>query len=366
MKYCSRLMMKLFVIAFTLGISLNNDTYQVKADDKNLSSADYYIKESFEKDKNHAKRHSDHQQIRNKIEQTIEFYVRKQNNRDVSHMDEYVKHPGYIVNDGNQTYFVMTLLNREWWESYKFYQHDKELKVSIVNEDKEQDTVTIQIPLINIKEEVKSRIHIKIPSIHYDHTYTTCIVMKHSEKNDEKVNHKDAQNNKSNQFDDKESLRKNLKTEEGQFNEIKNENSHLKESKQSTQQDMSSNQIINREEQNKFSNSNSNLSIKPSTDKPSSDSLNRTNSNTPASLNTNTNSRYSRLPQLNPFKKEKDKPNPSFNRDADKKKVAKKDHNEDVLPNHRNTYYLLGSVILLAILALIATYFVKRKSESKK
>ena len=48
MKYCSRLMMKLFVIAFTLGISLNNDTYQVKADDKNLSSADYYIKESFE------------------------------------------------------------------------------------------------------------------------------------------------------------------------------------------------------------------------------------------------------------------------------------------------------------------------------
>ena len=93
---------------------------------------------------------------------------------------------------------------------------------------------------------------------------------------------------------------------------------------------MSSNQIINREEQNKFSNSNSNLSIKPSTDKPSSDSLNRTNSNTPASLNTNTNSRYSQLPQLNPFKKEKDKPNPSFNRDADKKKVAK-DHNEDVL-----------------------------------
>lgn len=70
-------------------------------------------------------------------------------------MDEYVKHPGYIVNDGNQTYFVMTLLNREWWESYKFYQHDKELKVKIVNEDKEQDTVTIQIPLINIKEEIK-------------------------------------------------------------------------------------------------------------------------------------------------------------------------------------------------------------------
>lgn len=96
----------------------------------------------------------------------------------------------------------------------------KELKVKIVNEDKEQDTVTIQIPLINIKEEIKSRIHIKIPSIHYDHTYTTYIVMKHSEKNDEKVNHKDAQNNKSNQFDDKESL-KNLKTEEGQFNEIK-------------------------------------------------------------------------------------------------------------------------------------------------
>ena len=44
--------------------------------------------------------------------------------------------------------------------------------------------------------------------------------MKHSEKNDEKVNHKDAQNNKSNQFDDKESLKK-FKTEEGQFNEIK-------------------------------------------------------------------------------------------------------------------------------------------------
>ena len=44
-------------------------------------------------------------------------------------------------------------------ESYKFYQHDKELKVKIVNEDKEQDTVTIQIPLINIKEEIKSYPH---------------------------------------------------------------------------------------------------------------------------------------------------------------------------------------------------------------
>ena len=33
--------------------------------------------------------------------------------------------------------------------------------------------------------------------------------------------------------------------------------------------------------------------------------------------------------------------------------------------NHRNTYYLLGSVILLAILALIATYFVKRKVSRK-
>ena len=47
------------------------------------------------------------------------------------------------------------------------------------------------------------------------------------------------------------------------------------------------------------------------------------------------------------------------------RRKLQKDHNEDVLPNHRNTYYLLGSVILLAILALIATYFVKRKSESK-
>ena len=176
----------------------------------------------------------------------------------------------------------------------------KELKVKIVNEDKEQDTVTIQIPLINIKEEIKSRIHIKIPSIHYDHTYTTYIVMKHSEKNDEKVNHKDAQNNKSNQFDDKESLKK-FKTEEGQFNEIKNENSHLKESKQSTLNKICR-QIRLSIEKNKI-----NfliqiaIQLKPSTDKPSSDSLNRTNSNTPASLNTNTNSRYSQLPQLNPL-----------------------------------------------------------------
>ena len=127
---------------------------------------------------------------------------------------------------------------------------------------------------------------------------------------------------------------------------------------------MSSNQIINREEQNKFSNSNSNLSIKPSTDKPSSDSLNRTNSNTPASLNTNTNSRYSQLPQLNPFKRKKINLIQASIEMLIRRKLQK-DHNEDVLPNHRNTYYLLGSVILLAILALIATYFVKRKSESK-
>ena len=127
---------------------------------------------------------------------------------------------------------------------------------------------------------------------------------------------------------------------------------------------MSSNQIINREEQNKFSNSNSNLSIKPSTDKPSSDSLNRTNSNTPASLNTNTNSRYSQLPQLNPFKKEKINLIQASIEMLIRRKLQKTIMR--MYSNHRNTYYLLGSVILLAILALIATYFVKRKSESKK
>ena len=93
---------------------------------------------------------------------------------------------------------------------------------------------------------------------------------------------------------------------------------------------MSSNQIINREEQNKFSNSNSNLSIKPSTDKPSSDSLNRTNSNTPASLNTNTNSRYSQLPQLNPLKRKKINLIQASIEMLIRRKLQK-DHNEDVL-----------------------------------
>lgn len=360
MKYCSRLMMKLFVIAFTLEISLslNNDTYQVKADDKNLSSADYYIKESFEEDKKHAKRYSDHQEIKNKKKQAIEFYVRKQNNQNVLHMNEYVKHPGYIVNDGKQTYFVMTLLNREWWESYKFYQQDKELKVSITKEDKEQGTVTIQIPLINTKEEIKSLIHIKIPSIHYDHIYTTYIVMNHSEKKEEKINKEATQSKNSNHCNDKECQKETSKTE-NELHEIKNDNNHPNESKQPTQHDISSIQTINREKQNNFSNSNSNRLSNPSAVSP-----NHTITNTPTSLNTN--SKYSQLPQLNPFKKEKEKPNPSFNRDADKKKVAKKEINQDMPSNHRSTYYLLGSIILLAILALITTYFVKRKSESKE
>lgn len=34
--------------------------------------------------------------------------------------------------------------------------------------------------------------------------------------------------------------------------------------------------------------------------------------------------------------------------------------------HHTKTYVILGSLILLALLVLIATYFVNRKSESKK
>ena len=86
---------------------------------------------------------------------------------------------------------------------------------------------------------------------------------------------------------------------------------------------------------------------------------------TPSFGNTHTKSKPSHPTQLNPFQSKKDKPNPNFNRDADKKPQPKKEFKEMKPSHHTKTYVILGSLILLALLVLIATYFVNRKSESK-
>ena len=40
-------------------------------------------------------------------------------------MNDYVDHPGFLVNIDGKTYFEITILNRKWWQSFHFYQKIK-------------------------------------------------------------------------------------------------------------------------------------------------------------------------------------------------------------------------------------------------
>ncbi|MFU0767923.1 NEAT domain-containing protein [Staphylococcus pasteuri] len=110
----------------------------------------------------------------NAVSEELNFQVQRDGSNEVSHMDEYMKHPGKVIKKDNQYYFQATLTNASWWKEYKFFdKNNQELTTNIVNDDTANDTKTLDISVEPGYTNITSRIHIVIPNLKYDHTYTT-------------------------------------------------------------------------------------------------------------------------------------------------------------------------------------------------
>ena len=110
----------------------------------------------------------------NTVSEELNFQVQRDGSNEVSHMDEYMKHPGKVIKKDNQYYFQATLTNASWWKEYKFFdKNNQELTTNVVNDDTANDTKTLNISVEPGYTNITSRIHIVIPNLKYDHTYTT-------------------------------------------------------------------------------------------------------------------------------------------------------------------------------------------------
>ncbi len=116
-------------------------------------------------------------QVSNKAKTTKKsFIVYKNKTSKRSVMDQYVQKPATIQKVGSKTYVKMTLKNASWWKSFKVKQGSKYVSAKVVAKGK--NTRIVQFPVSNIKKGAYVKVHVKIPSMKYDHHYTTKIVFK--------------------------------------------------------------------------------------------------------------------------------------------------------------------------------------------
>lgn len=112
----------------------------------------------------------------NELSQTLNFQVQKDKTNDVSHMDQYVQHPGKVIKKDNKYYFQITLDNASWWKSFRFFdENETELPTTIVDDNTEKDTKTVNMEVTPGMNNIISKVHIVIPALKYDHEYTTHI-----------------------------------------------------------------------------------------------------------------------------------------------------------------------------------------------
>lgn len=117
---------------------------------------------------------SENQQATTQKSVTMNYKVKREDSEELSHMDEYMEHPGKIIKNQNNYYFEATLKNASWWQEHRFFNAKKEeLPTKVVNEDTENDTKTLNIQVQPGDKNFTSKIHVVIPALHYDHKYTT-------------------------------------------------------------------------------------------------------------------------------------------------------------------------------------------------
>lgn len=112
----------------------------------------------------------------NELCQTLNFQVQKDKTNDVSHMDQYVQHPGKVIKKDDKYYFQITLDNASWWKSFRFFdENETELPTTVVDDNTEKDTKTVNMEVTPGMNNIISKVHIVIPALKYDHEYTTHI-----------------------------------------------------------------------------------------------------------------------------------------------------------------------------------------------
>jgi len=104
------------------------------------------------------------------------FTVYKNKSSKKSMMDQYVKKPATISKVGSKTYVKMTLKNSSWWKSFQVKQGSKYVNAKVVSKTK--NTRTVMFPVSSLKKASYAKVHVVIPSMKYNHKYTTKIVFK--------------------------------------------------------------------------------------------------------------------------------------------------------------------------------------------
>ncbi|OHO72167.1 YSIRK signal domain/LPXTG anchor domain surface protein [Staphylococcus sp. HMSC036D05] len=110
------------------------------------------------------------------LSESLNFQVQKDKTNEVSHMDQYVQHPGKVIKKNDKYYFQITLENASWWKSFQFFdESETELPTTVVDDNTEKDTKTVNIEVTPGMNNIISKVHIVIPALKYDHEYTTHI-----------------------------------------------------------------------------------------------------------------------------------------------------------------------------------------------
>ena len=87
-----------------------------------------------------------------------------------------MQHPGKVIKKDDKYYFQITLDNASWWKSFRFFdENETELPTTVVDDNTEKDTKTVNMEVTPGMNNIISKVHIVIPALKYDHEYTTHI-----------------------------------------------------------------------------------------------------------------------------------------------------------------------------------------------
>ena len=107
------------------------------------------------------------------FEKPMPFLVYKDKTDARSMMDQYMMHPAKLVYSDDGISAMFTLKNASWWKKVEAFDGKEKLDIHIVSEDKQKDLKTIRIPLKPDVPGISVKVHVVVPEMDYDHTYTT-------------------------------------------------------------------------------------------------------------------------------------------------------------------------------------------------
>lgn len=288
--------------------------------------------------------------------QAVNFYVRKKEENKLSHMDDYVKHPGHYVTIQGKRYFEMTLTHIDWWQSYQFYHQNTKLQHEVIYENSDTQEATVRIPVEEDTKEIEARIHIVIPELNYDHHYTTYIVLgvKHPNETDDSQSDTSAEKrNKDKHQQDPGDKSVPPASEKQQ--------AHVKQQQQTQQNN------------DTHASNNQDTSSRTTTPSNNSETTTQSSSSTPTPSSHESSAQQGEKKQVTTAAsknkahaaqqhKDKNKRTPAFDRNADKSYHTDGNKQPNVnLPKHTKDYIIFGILIFISVAGLIATYFINRK-----